>query len=194
MGRKLGAKEGTNFGGLSRFCESNCTTDITSMKGACDSQILKKTIIRIVRNTQAQIAKIISFRKKTRQTSSCHDFWAPICIFPKLKIYTMVLHQPSRGEVKWLDTKMENDQLWSSNSPPISETNLAHEYSESDSDSDFEILIFSTKLQILLNRLQLIWQNPSKSTSFWLTPTLILQPRLFQSWSIFQNYGNCCLS
>ena len=64
MGRKLGAKEGTNFGGLSRFCESNCTTDITSMKGACDSQILKKTMIRMVRNTQVQIAKIISFRKK----------------------------------------------------------------------------------------------------------------------------------
>ena len=163
------------------------------MKGACDSQILKKTMIRMVRNTQAQIAKIISFRKKTRQTSSCHNFWPPICILPKLKIYTRVLHLPRRGEVKWLDTKMENDQLWSSNSPPISETNLAHEYSESDSDADFEILIFSTKLQILLNWLQLIWQNPSESTSFWLTPTLILQPRLFQSWSIFQNYGNCCL-
>ena len=41
-----------------------------------------------------------------------------------------------------------------SHSPPISETNLAHEYSESDSDLDFEIPIFFNQVA-----------NPTKSVA-----------------------------
>ena len=60
MGRKLGAKEGTNLVGFP--ASANQIAPQTSQ--ACDSQILKKTMLRMVRNTQAQIAKIISSREK----------------------------------------------------------------------------------------------------------------------------------
>ena len=153
MGRKLGAKEGTNFGGLSRFCESiKLHHWLHKHEDACDSQILKKTMIRMVRNTQVQIAKIISFRKKTRQTSSCHDFWPPICILPKLKIYIMVLRLPSRGEVKWLDTRMENHQLWSSHPTPLQyPRQIWHTNTQNQTMTRIlKFWFFSTKMQILV--------------------------------------------